>query len=74
MSRCSRLEALVSRKERAGRSPAELRGQNISGVTDAAAETGMAAGLVPQSSGRLMKELRSLRDKHSTLAAGVRAA
>ncbi|MCK1736145.1 cache domain-containing protein [Bradyrhizobium sp. 138] len=48
--------------------------QNISGVTDATAETGQAAGLVLQSSGRLTQKLQSLEDEVSTFVAGVRAA
>lgn len=48
--------------------------QNISGVTDATAETGQAAGLVLQSSGRLTEKLQSLQDEVSTFVAGVRAA
>jgi methyl-accepting chemotaxis protein len=48
--------------------------QNISGVTEATAETGQAAGLVLQSSGRLTQKLQSLQDEVSTFVAGVRAA
>ncbi|MBR0880813.1 methyl-accepting chemotaxis protein [Bradyrhizobium japonicum] len=48
--------------------------QNISGVTDATAETGQAAGLVLQSSGRLSQKLQSLENEVSTFVAGVRAA
>lgn len=48
--------------------------QNISGVTDATAETGQAAGLVLQSSGRLSQKLQSLQDEVSIFVAGVRAA
>ena len=48
--------------------------QNISGVTDATAETGQAAGLVLQSSGRLTEKLQSLENEVSTFVAGVRAA
>lgn len=48
--------------------------QNISGVTDATAETGQAAGLVLQSSGRLTEKLQSLENEVSAFVAGVRAA
>ncbi|MGL3106651.1 methyl-accepting chemotaxis protein [Bradyrhizobium sp. BR 1432] len=48
--------------------------QNISGVTDATAETGQAAGLVLQSSGRLTQKLQSLEDEVGAFVAGVRAA
>ncbi|MCJ9703343.1 methyl-accepting chemotaxis protein [Bradyrhizobium sp. SHOUNA76] len=48
--------------------------QNISGVTDATAETGQAAGLVLQSSGRLTQKLQSLENEVSVFVAGVRAA
>ncbi|MDN3278067.1 cache domain-containing protein [Frankia sp. RB7] len=48
--------------------------QNISGVTDATAATGQAAGLVLQSSGRLTEKLQSLENEVSTFVAGVRAA
>jgi methyl-accepting chemotaxis protein len=48
--------------------------QNISGVTDATAETGQAAGLVLQSSGRLTQKLQSLENEVSAFVAGVRAA
>ncbi|WP_027533654.1 methyl-accepting chemotaxis protein [Bradyrhizobium sp. WSM3983] len=48
--------------------------QNISGVTDATAETGQAAGLVLQSSGRLTGKLQSLENEVSAFVAGVRAA
>ncbi|MDD1536020.1 MULTISPECIES: methyl-accepting chemotaxis protein [unclassified Bradyrhizobium] len=48
--------------------------QNISGVTDATAATGQAAGLVLQSSGRLTQKLQSLENEVSTFVAGVRAA
>ncbi|NUR11427.1 MAG: HAMP domain-containing protein, partial [Bradyrhizobium sp.] len=48
--------------------------QNISGVTDATAETGQAAGLVLQSSGRLAQKLQSLENEVSAFVAGVRAA
>jgi methyl-accepting chemotaxis protein len=47
---------------------------NISGVTDATAATGQAAGLVLQSSGRLTQKLQSLENEVSTFVAGVRAA
>ncbi|MGX1166431.1 methyl-accepting chemotaxis protein [Bradyrhizobium sp. USDA 372] len=47
---------------------------NIAGVTDATAETGQAAGLVLQSSGRLTHKLQSLQDEVSAFVAGVRAA
>ncbi|KJC45389.1 cache domain-containing protein [Bradyrhizobium sp. LTSP857] len=48
--------------------------QNISGVTEATAETGQAAGVVLQSSGRLTHKLQSLQDEVSAFVAGVRAA
>jgi methyl-accepting chemotaxis protein len=48
--------------------------QNISGVTDATAETGQAAGLVLQSSGRLTQKLQTLENEVSVFVAGVRAA
>ncbi|RTM05196.1 MAG: methyl-accepting chemotaxis protein [Bradyrhizobiaceae bacterium] len=48
--------------------------QNISGVTDATAATGQAAGLVLQSSGRLTQKLQSLETEVSAFVAGVRAA
>jgi methyl-accepting chemotaxis protein len=48
--------------------------QNISGVTDATAETGQAAGVVLQSSGRLTQKLQSLENEVSAFVAGVRAA
>ncbi|RXG89225.1 methyl-accepting chemotaxis protein [Bradyrhizobium zhanjiangense] len=48
--------------------------QNISGVTDATAETGQAAGLVLQSSGRLTQKLQSLEYEVGAFVAGVRAA
>ena len=48
--------------------------QNISGVTDATAATGQAAGLVLQSSGRLTQKLQSLENEVSAFVAGVRAA
>ncbi|MEZ2142339.1 cache domain-containing protein [Bradyrhizobium sp. DN5] len=48
--------------------------QNISGVTDATAETGQAAGLVLQLSGRLTQKLQSLEDEVGAFVAGVRAA
>jgi len=48
--------------------------QNISGLSDATVETGQAAGLVLQSSGRLTQKLQTLQDEVSTFVAGVRAA
>lgn len=70
MSRCSRLEEIVSRTEHAGSSRAELRGQSRSGATEPRRRP---TGLVLQSSGRLTK-LQSLQDKVSTFVAGVRSA
>jgi methyl-accepting chemotaxis protein len=66
--------AAIAHSVREAASGTDQVSQNISGVTDATAETGQAAGLVLQSSGRLSQKLQSLEDEVSAFVAGVRAA
>src|SRR6478735_4827835 len=66
--------AAIAHSVREAASGTDQVSQNISGVTDATAETGQAAGLVLQSSGRLSQKLQSLENEVSAFVAGVRAA